>query len=57
MIAFYGCFVLSNILLVISEHFSPSSGLNCDDKILVLLNLVVKIDDHILYSYFIDRTM
>ena len=26
--AFYGCFVLLNILLVISEHFWPSSRLN-----------------------------
>ena len=28
MIAFYGCFVLLNILLVISEYFWPSSGLS-----------------------------
>ena len=28
LIAFHGCFVLLNILLVISEHFWPSSGLN-----------------------------
>ena len=28
LIAFYGCSVLLNILLVISEHFWPSSGLN-----------------------------